>query len=45
MNDLIYLVCDENNSLQFITPSLSHAEKLIGEHGNENWTIDSEEMC
>lgn len=46
MNEtLIYLVSDENGGLQFIVPSLSVAQRLIVEHGNENWTIESEVMC
>ena len=46
MNEtFIYLVSDENGGLQFITPSLESAQRLIVEHGNENWKIESEVMC
>jgi hypothetical protein len=42
---LVYLVEDESGALQLITPSLPAAEQFVVRHGNENWTIESEEMC
>lgn len=45
MEQLVYLVTDENNLLQWICESEDFAKNYITLHGNENWKIDSEEMC
>lgn len=45
MENLIYTVQDENGYLQWICESEEFAKNYIAKYGNENWTIDSEEMC
>lgn len=45
METLIYLVTDENDALQWICESEQFAKNYIQLHGNENWKIETEEMC
>jgi hypothetical protein len=46
MNEqFIYLVSDDKGALAIISGTLEAAQKFIIENGNENWTIDVEEMC
>lgn len=45
MEKLIYTVTDENGFLQWICESEEFANNFIKLYGNENWKIESEEMC
>jgi hypothetical protein len=45
MEQLVYLVTDENGGLQWICESEQFAKNYITLHGNENWKIETEEMC
>jgi hypothetical protein len=45
MENLIYIITDENGLMQWICANEELAKEYIAKVGNENWTIESEEMC
>lgn len=45
MEKLIYTVSSERGLLEAIFEELEYAEKFVANYGNENWKIESEEMC
>lgn len=45
MKRLIYIVTDDANLLYTICDSQELAEQVIAKFGNEEWSIDAEEMC
>lgn len=45
MENLIYLITDENGFLRWICGNEEIAKQYVAEVGNENWKIESEEMC